>query len=252
GDGIITDPDAGTIPVGAHKWVFDKRVGAQAKSAQLEAAFGDANAGAGILLRGQGFGVTGLSLNAAGALTAEMTGLLWKRVTGPVFDTPAYDSAAIPPILMSNISLTWLANSAKASDFSLGIGNPLVKAPDLSLNPQPDSPALLEADDQRVRLTGSIAKRILDDEDLDTLIAGTTFSATAKWKSTKSIGGTAYKYTIWVEMPACQYNGADIEDLGNKRRHPASFPFKATLDEATGRDVRITLVNAVTAISTFA
>lgn len=250
GDGVITDPDAQTIPAGAHRWVFNKRVGAQAAAVQADAAFGDANDGAGILLRGQGFGVSRLGLTAPGELSADLLGLIWKRVVGPTFDTPSYDVAAIPPLLQRDLTLTWLASGAKFDDFSLNVENPLVKSPDLSLSPSIDSPALLEHDNQRVRITGSINKRKMADADIDALTSGATFSATARWKSQRSIGGTAYKYSIWFQMPACFYTDDDIDDLGNKRRHPASFPFKAGQDDTAGYDCRITVVNAVAATST--
>jgi hypothetical protein len=76
----------------------------------------------------------------------------------------------------------------------------------------------------------------------------TTFSATARWKSNKSIAATAYKYATWVQMPACQYVSGDADPLANVRRIGSSFNFFAGWDDVSGYDAKITLVNDIASI----
>jgi hypothetical protein len=56
---------------------------------------------------------------------------------------------------------------------------------------------------------------------------------------------------MWVQMPAAIYSGGNSDEIGNKRRFGASFDFKAEYDEGAGYDVKITLVNDVSAIATY-
>lgn len=249
GNGVITDPDGTVIATGANKWVFNKRSGAAAQTAQLIAGYGQS----GPWFKGQGFALSQLTLNALGEMDAELEGLVYARLASDPTLTPAYDVSSILPARRADLVLSWLGSSALTNEFSMQIANPLFPYSSYSLATPSIFRDKMEQGDDRVRLTGSVSKRSITPADWDALITAATFAAIAKWKSQKVIGATATKYGLWVEMPACQYAGVSPEDLGNKRRFGAGFDFWAAYDETGGFDVKITLVNAVTsaALSTY-
>jgi hypothetical protein len=244
GDGVITDPDSATIPVGAHRWTFVKRDAINAQTAQLRLNHRDEN----VLLTGNGYAVSQLDLNAAGALTAALMGLYVSRAAADTTTVPAYESVAIPPLRQGELYLNWLAGGGIPADFSLSIQNPLEGVHDLSQATTSFFPQAMEFGDKQATVTGSIPKRVLAAADFDALLALTTFSATARWKSNKSIAATAYKYATWVQMPACQYVSGDADPLANVRRIGSSFNFFAGWDDVSGYDAKITLVNDIASI----
>jgi hypothetical protein len=244
GDGVITDPDAATIPVGAHRWTFVKRDAINAQTAQLRLNHKDEN----VLLTGNGYAISKLDLNAAGALTAALMGLYVSRAAADAATVPAYESVYIPPLRKGELYLNWLAGGGMPSDFSLAIDNPLEGVNDLSQATTSFFPDVMEFGDNQAAVTGSIPKRVLAAADFDALLGLTTFSAVARWKSNKVIGATAYKYGLWVQMPACQYVSGDADPLANSRRVGASFNFFAGWDDVAGYDAKITLVNDITSI----
>ncbi len=249
GDGIITDPDAATIPATAQRWVFTKKTGITAQTAQIVLNY----ANEAVRLQGNGYGISGLELNAAGELTADLLGCYLQRLAVDTTTVPALVASAIPPLRRGDLTLTWLSGGGTPDDFSFAIENPLEGAPGWLLNPASFFPSSLEfAGDQQVRVTGSVPKRVLDADDYDALINATTFSAKARWKSTKSILATGYKYSLWLEMPACQYVGGDSDEITNRRRRGASFDFFAAWDETLGFDSKFTLVNDISAVATYA
>jgi hypothetical protein len=244
GNGIITDPDGAVIPTGAFRWVFTKRGGITAKTAQLQMAYVDEA----VFVKGQGVGISNWTLNADGQYTADLMGLVFANVADPNL-TPVFDSAVIPHGRRGDISLTWLASSGTTEDFSLAVSNPLMRRRTLGISPASYYPDKMEHGDDKVALTGSIPKTVLADADVDALLAASTFAATAKWITPKSIGATSKKYSMWVEMPRCQYIGGTLDDLANRRRFGGSFDWRASWDETAGYDFKITLVNAVPAIA---
>lgn len=246
GDGVIVDPDAATIPAGAERWVFAKRGGTTAKTAQVTMAYADE----GVFVRGQGVGISTWSLDAAGAFQSTLMGLVYGRIADPNL-TPSYDSLAIPHFRRGDLSVTWLGGGAAATDFSMTFPNPLLRYSSLGLADPSYFPDLMEHGDERIVPTGSIPKRTIDADDVDALLAGTTFAAKARWVSPKMIGATAYPYSMWIEMPACQLTSGDMPSMRNVRRFPASYGFKAAWDEAGGYDCKITIVNAVDAVETY-
>jgi len=250
GDGIITDPDAVVIPSGGpQRWVFSKKTGITAQTAQIIINYANELA----RFQGNGYGVSSLGLNAAGELTAELLGCYLQRLAVDTTTVPTLVASAIPPLRRGDLTLTWLTGGGTPADFSFAIENPLEGAPGWLLDPASFFPSSLEfAGDQQVRVTGSVPKRVLDADDFDALLNASTFSAKARWKSTKSIAATSYKYSLWVEMPACQYVGGDADEITNRRRRGASFDWYAAWDESAGYDVRFTLVNDTTAIATYA
>jgi hypothetical protein len=234
----------GQAPTGTHKWVFDKRTGTQAKTAQLTIAYADE----GQFIRGQGMGISTFTMGANGMFTSTLIGLVFGRISDPNL-TPTYDSLSIPHFRRGDVSLSWLTGGADVTDFTMTFPNPLLRYS--SLGSASYFPSTMEHGDERIIPTGTIPKRVIDDADVDALLAGTTFAARARWKSPKVIGATSYPYSMWVKMPACQLVSGDMPSMRNVRRFPASYGFKAAIDEAAGYDCRITIVNAVSAVETY-
>lgn len=247
GNGVITDPDSVVIPAGASRWVFNKRSAIQAQTAQIKTNYKDED----MLITGQGFGVSSIALPASGELTADLMGLVLKDAVHDASTNPAIDSSAIPPFRRGDLFLTWLGSGGVVADFNLSIASALERIRTMSLNPPSYFPDVMEFGDDQVYLTGSIPKRVLNKTDHDALLAATTFAAKARWTSPKVIGATSYKYSMWIEMPACQYVGGQADEIGNKRRFGANYDFFAAYDEASGYDVKVTIVNDVTSINTW-
>lgn len=243
GDGIITDPDAATIPVGAARWVFAKRTNRTAKTAQIIAGYVDD----GVFLKGQGYGATSLGWGVnEGEFALDLMGLVCLPIANPSL-TPSYDTQAIPHFRRADFQLaTWLAGSGESDNFTLALANPLESRDSFSATARSAFPDRMFHADRWPTLTGTTPKYLLDPDDITALLAMSTFAAKAKWESDKVIGATAKKYTAWLEMPACQISGGDIDRVGNRRRHGASFNWKAAYDETAGYDFRFTIVNAVT------
>ena len=246
GDGVITDPDSNTIPTNANRWVFNKRGGLQAKSLQIIAAYASRS----VFWKGQGYGLSSLNMDGGGAITADLTGLYIANIADPNL-TPSYDTADIPPFRRGDLTVEWLAGSGTTEDFSFNIANPLNRRRTFTLATPSYFPDVLEHADEKVRLTGSIPKSALDDDDIDALMAATSFTATAKWISPYTIGATGYPYSMWVELPAAQYTSGAPAPMANIRRFGGTFDFWAAWDEGSAYDFRITIVNGVTAIETY-
>lgn len=247
GDGVITDPDAGTIPANAHRWVYSKRTGIPAQSAQFRVNYAPEN----VLLTGQGFGVASLAFPMSGELTGDLVGLVVTRAAADTTTVPAVESQAIQPFRRGHLSLTWLSGGASINDFTFNIANPLDRVENPGVGNASFFPHTLEAGTEKVYVTGSIPKHALNATDYDALLNATTFAAKAKFLSTQVIGATTYHYTLWVEMPACQYVGGDADEISNARRRGATYDWFAAYDETAGYDCRVTLVNAVSSISTY-
>jgi hypothetical protein len=246
GDGsTVVDPDSVAIPVGAHKWVYAKRGGKVAQTMQVRTCYANDE----VFLKGQGFGVQTLNLDGSGEVSADLLGLVVAKETDPNL-TPALDAASILPLRRGDLSFSWLTSSGTTRDFSLSLTNPLLA--ERSYAVASFFPDNMWHGDDKVRLGGSMPKATFAVADYDALVAGTTFAATAKWKSSKVIGATTYTYSMWIEMPACQYVSGEQDEIANRRRFGGSFDWQAAWDESAGYDFRITVVNAVTSVATYA
>jgi hypothetical protein len=228
------------VGVGAYKYVFVKRTGVTAQSARLYAAYGTQ----GVFLKGQGYGVSSLTLDASGAMSAALVGLVCAAVADPGL-TPSQDSSAILPVTRGDLYLQWLTGSGSPDDFNLAIANPLSAIPTFGLPTPSLYPDTLQHGDTWPKVTGSIPKREIDSDDLAALWTGETFSATARWRSRSYVGNSPSRYAAWFQMPACQYDQGNPDDLANRRRFGATFNWRAQIDEATGKDITITLVTGV-------
>lgn len=249
GDTFVTKPQA-YVGVGAHKLVFTKRTGPQAQTAQVTAGYGDM----GIWLRGQGYGVTDLSLNAGGEMTANLLGLVCASIADPSL-APTYDSASILPARRGDLTLTWLTGGGTVDDFSFSLANPLQTVRSLGLATPSDYPDVMEFGDNPPELTGSIPKRRFNPTDWAALVAGTTFSTKARWLTRNYVADAPSRYAMWIEQPACQYTQGTPDELMSRRRWGATFNWKAFYDETAGYDFRFTLtcgVNAAALSSPFA
>lgn len=240
-DTFATKPNSFVGP-GAFKYTFAKRVGAQAQTAQVTAAYGDM----GIWLRGQGYGVSDLSLNAAGEMTANMLGLVVASIADPAL-SPTYDSQSVLPVRRGDFTLNWLTGGGVVDDFTMSLANPLAVVRTLGLATPSFFPDVMEQGDTWPTLTGTIPKRRLNATDWAALIAASTFSATARWRTPAYVSDSPSKYGLWCTMPAVQLVGGTPDELYARRRFGASYNWAAQWDETTGYDFLFSLVCGVSA-----
>lgn len=235
------------LPAGTHKWVFTKKAGITAQTAQIRVNYADE----GVQMKGNGYGVSQLSVNGDGELSANLLGLVCKRLAVDTTTVPSLTTQAVPPVKRGDLYLSFLAGGGAISDFGWQIDNPLTAIRSMSLLPPSLFPDLMEFGDNQAKLSGTIPKRIAAGVDIDAVMAATTFAARARYKSPKVVGATGYPYSMWIEMPSAQYTAGTIEDLKNVRRHGVpDLAFEAAYDETAALDARITLVNSVASIET--
>ena len=239
---------ANNVPATCTKWVFTKKSGIVAPTAQVRINYADEQ----VQMKGNGYALSQLQVSGAGELSATLLGMVTKRLAVDTVTVPALTSQAVPPIRRSDLYLSFLAGGGAVEDFAWTIDNPLSAIRTMSILPPSFYPDTMEFGDAQAKLSGTIPKRIASGIDIDAVLAVTTFAAKARYKSPKTIAATAYGYSMWVEMPSAQYTAGTIDDLKNVRRHgiPA-LAFEAAYDETAGFDARITLVNSVPSIATF-
>jgi hypothetical protein len=233
----------GNVPVGAHKWVWTKRSGINAQTAQIILNYADEA----VRLQGNGFAISDLSISGDGVIQSNLLGLLLQRLAVDGATVPSYTTQAVPPVRRGDLFLSWLAGGGPLDDFSFAIANSLNPGRSMSLLPPSNFPDLMEYGDAQVVVTGSIPKRVLAAADIDALLAASTFAAKARWRTPKVVAATTAFYSMWLEMPAAQLTDGSFDDLANRRRHGGSYNFEAAYDETSGFDVRITVVNATAA-----
>lgn len=246
GDGIITDPDAGTIPATCYRHVWTAPfgpTGLNPLTAQFQASYKDQS----FFLKVKGAGCTSLALTSPPQggcrVVASGPALYVTSQSDPAF-VQTYESLAVLPFERPNLTLpTWLAATAVHEDFSFTIANQQEAVRTLGIASRfPDD---LEYLDPPVLFTGSLPQRVVAAADWNALIANTGFTAKAKWLSTVSIAATSYKYTMWLQMVNAQYVGGDAAPLRNARRLGATFNFSSTNVAGTaGQSSSITLVNS--------
>lgn len=243
GNGVITDPDAAVIPVGAHRHVWEMPfgpAGVTPKTHQLNASYKDQ----GVFLEARGCATSQLSIDTPGEggamLAASGPALYADTVADPGF-TPTYESVATRPFMRRGLAvMTWLAGSAQASDFGLALTNPVEAIRTLGVaSAYPD---LMEKAEDLVLGAGSIAVRQLDPQDLDALKNATEFAIKARWAS-ETVIASGYTHKFWVESPSAQYTSEELDPLKNMRRHGAQFNWRAVRNAASS--LKLTLVNNV-------
>jgi hypothetical protein len=245
GDGVITDPDAATIPAGATRHVFTAPylpAGLNPKTAQRQLCYVDQ----GVFYKAKGCGTNSLSIDTpvSGGVSLKASGpaLYLARIADPAL-TPAYEALTVAPFERAHCTLsTWLGSTGETDDVTVAMAQAMDAAHTLgSTSKFPDQ--LERGDGPGVIVTGSIPKRQIAAADYDALLAATGFAVKIRWQSTVVIGATAYKYTLWFEALNAQYMDGGPEALANKRRHGGSFNWKATYAGAAGSS-KWTLVNA--------
>jgi hypothetical protein len=234
------------VPAGAHKWVWTKRTGINAQTAQIILNYADES----VKLQGNGFAVSDFTFNGDGTTQGNLLGLFMQRLAVDAATVPAYTTQAVPPIRRGDLYVSWLASGGALEDFNFSIANSLNPVRSMSVVPPSSFPDLMEYGDEQVKVTGSIPKRVLAAADIDALLAASTFSAKARWKTPKTIAASGYPYSMWLEMPAAQLTDGTFDDLANKRRFGGSYSFEAAYDETSGFDVRITVVNNTVTVGT--
>lgn len=247
GDGIITDPDAVAIPTGAtrHVWSspFPGADSAHPITTQEQFAYKDQA----VFFKGKGAACNKLSLEspAQGGVRLKCGGPInfLGRIADPAL-TPTYESLAIAPFLRRHLTIkSQVINGGQVDDFSVNMENPVETARTLGFaSAFPDT---VEKGDGPILVSGDIPKRQLDQDDWDALLNATGFALTARWQSTVNIGATTYKYALWLEVLNAQLISGGPEALANKRRHAATYGWKATY-AGTSPAVKWTLVNATT------
>lgn len=237
-------PDGGYPTTGSTVWVFTKRAGLNAKSAQVLACY----VNEGVFIQGQGYVLSALGGNAAGNITGTLEGLVYLRVNDPNL-TPSFDTSAIPHMRNGDMSLSWLSGTAITSDFTWSLANPVERI--RSLGSASYFPDTMYQGPGRVALNGTIPKRALGATDLDALLSAGSFASIATWHSPKEIATSKYTYSMFLEMPNVQIVGGDADPLTNARRFGASYNWFAAWDEASGYDARFTVVSSLasTAVS---
>lgn len=228
------------VPASANKWVFAKRTGLNAKTAQMLLCY-VANS---IFFKCQGVGANSLAFASEGGVQTDLSALVYARIADPNL-TPSFDTQAIPPLRRGDMTIAWLASSGTTQDFNWTITNPLNKRRTFAVSSY--FPDVHEQGDDKVSLTGTIAKSTLATADIDALLAGTAFAGTIRYASPTSIVGNC-KYKLVVEMPRLQLLTGSADPIGNKRRFGGSYDWRAAWDESLGYDFRITLINGVAAM----
>jgi hypothetical protein len=248
GNGVITDPDAATVPTNAYRHVWTAPFGPSGDApltTQEIMAWHDQT----FYVTAKGCGCESLALESPeqGGVMMRTGGPItyYSRVSNPGL-TPSYESLATRPFFQRDLVIvTWLGGSAISTAFSVEIANSIEDLDDLSVGPTQHRRGLAKSQEAApIRFTGSIDKRVIDPDDFDALMNATGFGTKTRWKSRSFITGS-YPYQLWIECDNAQYIGGGPGALSNNRRIPGQFNWKATSD-GVGASVTVTLVNNVT------
>lgn len=234
--GAVLDPDGNGIPTGAYRVQFTKRAGRTAKSAQVTLVYADD----GFYQRGNGMGISSLSMSANGELSADLVGLYVRDLDADPGYTPTYEALAIHPMRRGDIRLDWLTGSAYQQDFDFQVTNPIGRGDHLGLKGY--WPKLLEYETGNVQVTGNVSTRYVDPQDLRALAAATTFEALAGWTTDSQIASSGAYYAGWLEIGAGQLTSGAADALTNGQRFGGSFGWEANYSESAGYDARFTVV----------
>ena len=247
GDGIITDPDAQAVPVGAYKHVISFKALDPPQTVQWVAGTAD-----GQYRKGTGMGFDKLAFavdSGAWGVEADMTGLYLTDEANPTV-SPTYD--LVEPFRTGDMTLTWLNGSAYTREFTFEISNTLEALYQLGV--QSYWPSLLQYTDDingRPHVMGTIKKRVLNATDLAAMYAGTQFDVKIKLGHRQAIGATAYHHGVWLDVPGCQYVGAARDPIENKRRREGTFTWEARATGGSSVLATVTVVNDTAAYATY-
>lgn len=232
------DPDGFGVPVGATMWTATKRSGPIAKSAQIDLI----RPGEAFYERLQGAGVSQLTLNANGEISADFMGLVHIPITDPAL-TPSYDSASIVPVRRGDFTLAWLTGAALIQDWSATITNNIERGDHLGIRSYYRK--RLDATGAPVRVGGNLTSRDITLAEVAASFAQSTFVSKATFRAAKGVGSTAYPYSLWVQGPSTQLRSFTTDPVTNARRFGATYEWWHAYDEGAGYDSKITVVNAI-------
>lgn len=248
GNGVITDPDANTIPAGAYRHVFTAPFGPTGytpRTTQMDVGYVEESQ----FFKAKGCAAEDFSIETPqeGGAGFEISGpaLYVARQADPAL-TATPESIATQPFKFKGLDLTAdLAAAAAASAFNFKANNPM--EPEKTLAANSFFPDVMEyASEGLLVCTAEIERRHLSNADWDALLAATGFGLTARWIS-ESIIASSYPHKLWIAMSNAQYTGNDMDELANSRRSGDKFEIKATT--AGAASVTITLVNATSSIA---
>jgi hypothetical protein len=243
GNGVITDPSGATIPTGAHRHVWTSPFGPSGSDPQTTQFQARYTAATDVYYKIKGAAVQELQIESPESggvqVTANGPALYMEKISNPSL-TPSYSALSILPFQKSHLTLpSWLSGTSRHESFQIQIATPVESVRTMGIESQ--FPNVMEKAEGPILITGSIAQRHIDAEDWDALVNATGFTAMARWNSSTVIA-SSYTYKAWVEMSHCQYVGGGPEALANKRRHGASFNFRASNNGSAA--TTITVVNA--------
>lgn len=242
GNGSLTDPDTTVYPTGTYKHVWTAPygpAGASPQTMQAVVAYKDQA----VFWRVKGMATEKLSIESpeSGGVRVKISGTATyaQRISDPSL-SPSPEAIATRPFLRSGLQIvTWLSGSGTTEDYSTEITNPVENV--RSLGVQSKFADVVEKGEGLIITMGSIPKRQLDVDDIDALIAATGFATKARW-TCETVAASAYTHKFWQELSNAQYVDGDPDELQNKRRHGASFNFKATNNGSASQV--LTLINA--------
>lgn len=251
GNGVITDPDGATIPVGAHRHVWkstDASWGslsagspANPPTHQIIAAYDDQSVW--IKLKGAACEALTLDNPQRGGTQIQANGpalYMDDALADPAL-SPSLESSSVKPFTRGGLSLpTWLTGSGTHDDFTVNIAAPV--DPVQSMGTGSMWADIMEKGDGLLLVTGSLALHQLDAQDIAALRASTGFAVKAKWLS-QTVIASSYKHAMWMEGVNAQYISGQPAPLNNNRRRGATFDWKLTT-AGSGIAATFTVVNA--------
>lgn len=188
------------------------------------------------------------------ALIAEISAgaLFHKNVVSDPALTPSMPSLSLLPWSTCECLMTWgLSGSAQAEEFDISLKQPYEMKPGFKVSGSKYKTVTRLTG--RRNITGTIKKSDIDVDDWNALMAGTQFAVTLKFQTEMDIGATSYPYTMWIDLPACQYTGMKPGALsGGEARRETELDFGAFYDPTSLYDsgIKITLVNGTTGYNT--
>lgn len=239
--GTVLLPDGSGTPTGAYRWQSTKLAGATAKTAQVIACYTESAA----FEKGQGFGVSKLAMGNDGNFQADMIGLVALGADDPSL-SPSYDTPAVMPMLDRDLLVTWQSGSGNISELTWQLDNPIQATRNYGI--RSTYMGQMRYDAGWPTLTGGVSMDSYDPDDRDSFLAASTFASRGHWRTRSKVGSSGALYQFFVEAPSCQLvGGTGQEDLAAKRRHAASYNWKAGYDSVAGYDFRFTFVAALVA-----
>lgn len=239
---------------GAYIWELEPRNGVDGArtahtpaSFQLTADYGDP------WLQAQGCGTSQVQMGNDGAFTASGPALYAERTLSDPSLVATYDAPTIHPIMFRDLVLSGWGGASVCDIRSFSWQVEATQVVEDSACTQGGWPDRLYFDGLHTMLNGSVDTSVFSAETWDHMMAADTFAMNAEYVTQSEVGSSGSPYRMGLVMPAVQIGeGGGPEALEAKRRHGGTWPWTATLDATAGYSHRIVIVNAVSAIETYA